>query len=354
MRWSAKLGRFAGIDVYVHVTFLLLLAWIGWIYWTDTGTLAGVVQGITLILLLFLCVLLHEYGHALTARRFGIGTQHITLLPIGGVALLQGMPRDPRQEIVVALAGPAVNIAIAAVLWLLLLVLGSGSRFSLDIVRSSLLQTLLFANLALALFNLLPAFPMDGGRVLRALLALRLDRVRATQVAAIVGRILAVGLAILGVMGNPFLVLIAAFVWMGAGSEAAAVAASDRLQNEPVEAAMRRDFTTLAPTDTLGRAVDLSLSGWQKDFPLATGGRIAGIATEAAILRGLRELGPDRPVSEVARPAATAPVGTPLFRLLAALRRSETRVVLVVDGERLVGLIEVGRMLDEIERRQAG
>ena len=141
-------------------------------------------DGLTLIVLLFGCVLLHEFGHALTARRFGIATRYITLLPIGGLALLESMPRDPRQEIVVALAGPAVNLVIAAGAWLAMRLAGeSGVLFSLPFGQG-LLPTLLAANLMLAVFNLLPAFPMDGGRVLRAALSLRMDRLRATRTAA--------------------------------------------------------------------------------------------------------------------------------------------------------------------------
>ena len=219
MKWSAKLGRYAGIDVFIHATFPLLLLWFGYVAWVQTGSVAGVINALTLILLLFLCVLLHEYGHALTARRFGIGTRSITLLPIGGLALLETMPKDPRQEILVALAGPAVNLVIAAFLYLILAFTSRpGALLSIDPVSMGIFEGLLAANLLLAVFNLLPAFPMNGGRVLRALLALLMDRVRATRIAAIVGQVLAVGLGIWGLMGNPFMILIAAFVWIGATS----------------------------------------------------------------------------------------------------------------------------------------
>jgi stage IV sporulation protein FB len=178
-------------------------------------------------------VTLHEYGHALTARRFGIRTRHITLLPIGGVALLESMPKDPRQEIIVALAGPAVNVAIALFLFLILEITSQpGSLMNLNLGRGAILPTLLSANLILALFNLLPAFPMDGGRVLRAVLSMRMDRVRATNTAALVGRALAVILGFLGLTGNPFLVLIAVFVWIGAGAEARDVAVNARLSHK--------------------------------------------------------------------------------------------------------------------------
>ena len=211
----------------------------------------------SLILLLFLCVLLHEYGHALTARRYGIGTRSITLLPIGGLALLQSMPRDPRQEIVVALAGPAVNLAIAAVALLLIELAGRPGCAPRPRSRgkAGCCATLFAANLMLALFNLIPAFPMDGGRVLRAVLAMRIDRVRATRIAARVGQVLAVGLGLLGLFGNPILLLDRRLRLDRRRRRGRAPSRIDaRLGEQPAGRAMITDFHTLAPGDTLARA----------------------------------------------------------------------------------------------------
>ena len=352
MKWSARLGRFAGIDVYVHATFLLLLAWVAWSYWNATGTLVGVGAEIALVLLLFLCVLLHEYGHALTARRFGIGTRSITLLPIGGLALLEQMPRDPRQEILVALAGPAVNLAIAAFLWLVIAATGLAGA-ELRLLSGRLLPTLLAANLVLAVFNLLPAFPMDGGRVLRAALAMRMDRVRATWIAARIGQGLAIGLGILGLMGNPILLLIAAFVWIGAGAEAGAVALDDGLSRQPAARAMVTSFRTLAPGDTLSRAVELTLSGTQKDFPVLDGERIAGVLTQPALLRTLHALGPSARVERAMTPARTADITTPLADLLATVRSPETRLVCITRGGRLAGIVDLENIAEFLRIRQA-
>jgi Zn-dependent protease len=353
VKWSARIGRFAGIDVYVHVTFLLLLLFFAWRSWQATGTLAGVLSGTLLILMLFLCVLLHEYGHALTARRFGIGTRHITLLPIGGLALLESMPKDPRQEILVALAGPAVNVAIAAVIFLVLTLAGGrGGLLHLELGRGGILQTLLAANLMLALFNMLPAFPMDGGRVLRAFLALRMDRVRATRTAALIGQVLAVGLGILGLLGNPFLVLIAVFVWIGAGSEAGAVETDARLSHRPAGRAMITAFETLAPGDSLARAVDLTLAGSQKDFPVLQGGDIVGVLTQGAILRGLRDRGREGTVAEVMQTAQVADVGTSLDTLLESIQASETRLVCITRDGRLAGIVDLDN-ISEYLRIQA-
>lgn len=354
MRWSARIGRFAGIDVYVHVTFLLLLVWIAFIYWNATHRLAGVLTGLTLIILLFLCVLLHEYGHALTARRFGIGTRHITLLPIGGLALLESMPKDPRQEILVALAGPAVNLAIAALLYLLLAAGGGvGGAFAVEFGRTGILQTLLAANLMLAAFNLLPAFPMDGGRVLRAVLSLRMDRVRATRTAAGIGQVLAVGLGVLGLFGNPFLILIAAFVWIGAGAEAGAVEADTRLARQPAGRAMITAFRTLAPGDSLGHAVTLTLGGSQKDFPVLDGERIAGVLTQAALLRGLHDHGRDGRVADVMQPAQLADVGTSLAALLENIQASDSRLVCITRAGRLAGIVDLDNIAEYLRIEQA-
>ena len=354
MKWSAKLGRFAGIDVFVHATFPLLLIWFGYAAWVQTGTIAGVVNALTLILLLFLCVLLHEYGHALTARRYGIGTRNITLLPIGGLALLESMPKDPRQEIVVALAGPAVNVVIAAVVYVLIVMLARpGAIFTLDPAGMGLLQGLLAANLLLAVFNLVPAFPMDGGRVLRAGLALRMDRVRATRLAATVGQVLAVGFGILGLMGNPFLILIAAFVWMGAATEAGAVETDARLRDRPAGRAMITRFQALAPGDDLGRAIDLTLAGTQKDFPVLDGPRVLGVLSQAAILRGLRDGGPAARVADYVQPVQTADVATPLSTLLENLQSAEVHLVCITRNGALAGVIDLDNIAEYLRIQQA-
>jgi stage IV sporulation protein FB len=214
MSWSIRLGRFFNVPVYIHLTFILLLGFVG-LNGLLRGGLGAAISGVVMITSVFACVVLHEFGHVLAARRYGIPTADVTLLPIGGVARLARMPSKPSQELVVALAGPAVNVAIAATLWPLIAI--SGSPF---------LAQLFAINIALALFNMLPAFPMDGGRVLRALLASRLDYVRATDIAASIGKGLALVLGFGGVFGlpflgtNPMLLLIAWFVWSGAGQEA--------------------------------------------------------------------------------------------------------------------------------------
>ena len=214
MKWSWKLGRFAGIDTYVHASFLLLVAWSAWASWSGAGTGLAVVMGVAFLVAVFASVLLHELGHALVARRYGIHTRRIILSPIGGIAQLEGMPRRPREELAVALAGPAVNFVLAAVLWLVTPVFG-GSW-----LLATFLGSITAANLGLGLFNLVPAFPMDGGRALRALLAERMGTYRATEIAAKIGKAVALVMGVVGVVWGPFmLALVAAFVWFAANAE---------------------------------------------------------------------------------------------------------------------------------------
>lgn len=256
MRWAWRLGRLVGIDLYVHATFLLLVAWV--VLREYRYGAAAIASSLVYIVALFAIVVMHELGHALTARRYGIATRDIVLLPIGGVARLERMPRDPRQELLVALAGPAVNVAIAIVLYGLLRLTGAAPAadlYTVDLLSSTraFVYQLVLVNIMLAVFNLLPAFPMDGGRVLRALLAMRMrSYARATTIAAWVGRTFAVAIGVIGMyeFENPFWVLIGIFVWMGAGSEAAAVRASSPPLGAPADAPSRQDEHATVPPDS--------------------------------------------------------------------------------------------------------
>lgn len=300
MRWSWKLGRFAGIDVFVHATFVILIGWVLLAHWLQGESLGAALQGAGFILALFGCVVLHEYGHALTARRYGIKTRDITLLPIGGVARLERMPDKPVQELWVALAGPAVNVVIAVILFAWLqLTSGLVPLSDLDVGRGVFLERLMIVNLFLVGFNMLPAFPMDGGRVVRALLAMRMEYTRATQIAASLGQSIAILFGFVGLFSNPFLLFIAFFVWIGAAQEASMVQIKSALAGIPASRAMLTDFRTLAPHDTLARAVELILSGSQQDFPVVDNGEVLGILTRSNLLAGLTQRGSETPVSEV-------------------------------------------------------
>jgi Zn-dependent protease len=283
MQWSWTLGNPAGIKLKVHATFVLILAWVALIH--ARGGLGGVVSGLLFVLTLFGCVVLHELGHALVARRFGIGTKDITLLPIGGVARLERMPEEPRQELAVSLAGPAVNVGIAGLLYLWLAVTGGWQPLGqLSVTGGSFLERVMVVNVFLAAFNLLPAFPMDGGRVLRAFLATRMEYTQATQVAANIGQGFAFLLGFTGLFVNPFLVFIAIFVWIGASQEASMVQIRSALGGIPVNRAMLTHFRIIAPQDSLDHAIELILSGSQQDFPVVEAGRVVGVLTRTDLL----------------------------------------------------------------------
>ncbi len=244
-RWSWRLGAPFGIETRVHVSFVLVLLYVGWSTWSSAGG-SPLVVGLSLAftLALFGCVLLHELGHALTARRFGIGTYGITLSPIGGVAQLKSMPKTPKQELLIAIAGPAVNVAIAGLLYGVLYLVALAGPLSAPLAIAAYLGSLLlYANLALGVFNMIPAFPMDGGRVLRAGLELRMGRLRATEIAANVAKVFAVAFAIYGVFYNSLLVLIAAFVWFAGQRELRMVQLIDEMRRKGVEV----HFTTAPP-----------------------------------------------------------------------------------------------------------
>jgi Zn-dependent protease/CBS domain-containing protein len=290
MKWSWKIARIAGIDIYIHTTFLLLVGFVALSYWLTQGSIAVMLEGVLFLLAIFLCVVLHELGHALTARRFGIQTKDILLMPLGGVARLERMPEKPLQELWVALAGPLVNVAITIILFVGLTVTNTMVPLtSLTVTDGNFFERLLAVNISLVLFNLLPAFPMDGGRVVRALLATRLEYTRATHIAATLGQGMAFILGFIGLFSNPMLVFIAFFVWIGAAQEASMVQVKSALSGIPVSRAMLTDFQSLAPTDPLARPVQLILSGSQHDFPVVSGSSVVGILTRSDVIRALAE-----------------------------------------------------------------
>jgi Zn-dependent protease len=343
MKWSWRIGNFAGIDVYMHATFLLLLGWVAISHWMAERSVPAVVLGVAFILALFLCVVLHEYGHALTARRFGIRTRDITLLPIGGLARLERMPDDPWQEFWVALAGPAVNVAIAALLGLVLLLTGGFEPVeNLTVVSGSMIERILIANAVLVVFNMVPAFPMDGGRVVRALLATRLEYARATRMAASLGQTIAFFFAIIGLFYNPVLVFIAFFVWIGAAQEAAAVETKFALSGTRVRDAMLTRFRALSDSDTLASAVGMILDGSQQDFPVVSGGAVVGLLPRKDLLIALASHGKDFPVGDaMQREFLVADADEPLEVVFARMQGSSAQTLPVLHRGALAGLLTV-------------
>jgi Zn-dependent protease/CBS domain-containing protein len=337
---SWKIGRLAGIPIYVHWTFFILIAYVVYGGWRTSHDLGTTLAGLGFVLALFGCVVLHELGHALAARRYGVPTSDITLLPIGGIARLQRIPEHPAQELVVALAGPAVNVVIAASLFLAGTPLPSASSDPHHLLEDGFLSKILEVNVFLALFNLLPAFPMDGGRILRALLAMKMDYGQATRLAATVGQIMAIGFAVIGLHGMPMLLLIALFVWIGAESEAAQVQERLMLGGVRVRDAMLTDFRMLTPDETLGQAASLLLAGSQTDFPVMADGHAVGVLTRDDLLKGLAQEGRDARVGQFQGSAIeSVEAGAPLVSAVARLQEGRAPCLLVVENGRPVGLL---------------
>ncbi len=346
---SFKLGSVAGIPIQVHWSFLLLVAWVLFASLATGATWPAAVASVGFVLVLFGCVLLHELGHALAAARFGIPTRDITLLPIGGVARLERMPRKPSQELIVALAGPAVNVIIAGLLFLVLA--SSGNIPSSDSLAAggTFLQRLMVVNIALVVFNLLPAFPMDGGRVLRAVAGMFTNYTQATRIAAAVGQVFAIGFALLGLI-NPFLFLIAAFVFLGAAAEYRQVAMQERLSGLDVGDGMLRRFRVVPPHAALRELTEQLLDGSQRDYPVIQEGVLVGMLRRPVLLSSLHQT---QLTVEEAMDKAVEPVeeSDPLLKVVEQRASTDVQSVPVVREGALVGLLDFGQAMELAEAR---
>jgi len=367
--WSIKIAMAFGIPIRLHFTFLLMAVWFA------ASSIAG--SGATLALFtlgLFLCVALHELGHAVVAQRLGYTVRDIVLYPIGGVASIEQSPRA-KDELKIAVAGPAVNAVIAAVLWAILSALrqmpdlSAAQPGALAGFEKTPLTMLLYANVALVIFNMIPAFPMDGGRVLRSLLALRMGKLRATRLAASIGQLaaIAMGLFALGVFGNPFagipflprpgnfaLVIIALFVYFGANQESQAEMSRDAAEDAAVADAMVTVFETLSPGDSLRRAAEVLLSTSQQDFPVVHGDDVVGVLSRGQLLRGLAQEGESAYVAGVMmRDVVYAHPDDDLEPIMLNSRGIQHAPVLVRDSAgKLVGMVTIENLMEFLTLRQ--
>lgn len=342
-RWSWRIGRIFGIEVRVHATFLILLGWVAMSHFMAGHGLAMAASGVVFVLAVFAIIVLHELGHALTARRFGIATRDITLLPIGGVARLERMPTKPSQELLVAIAGPAVNVALALLLFAALLTMGTiEDATHLTFVGGPFLAKLMWTNVALAAFNVIPAFPMDGGRVLRALLAMRTSYVRATDIAAMVGQGVALVFGLVGLFVNPFLVFIAFFVWIGAHAEAQMAHVHASLAGVPVSRAMVTRFAVVTPDEPVSSVVDRMLGGFQDDVPVVEGARLVGVLGREDVLRAAIAGNAGALVRAAMRTEfSVVNESDPLELALERLQSSGRRSIPVVRGDDVVGMLPI-------------
>jgi stage IV sporulation protein FB len=360
MSWSVNIGRIAGTAIRIHITFLLFLVWI-WAASYFSGGAEAAWSGLLFMVLLFACVLAHEFGHIFTARAFGVATPDVTLLPIGGVARLERIPEEPREEFLIAIAGPLVNVAIA----LALIVFAGADLHAQHLVevestRIPLVDRLAEVNLFLAVFNMIPAFPMDGGRVLRALLAIRLGHTRATQIAATIGQWFAFALGFVGLFWNPILIFIAIFVYLAASSEAHVAALRAMSRGVPVSAAMMTQFAPLSPQAHIDEAVETLLRTSQSTFPVMDeAGRLVGLLGRNDMIRALKQMGPDARVADAM--TVNIPVIDRRGRLDEAFRMLQEKsapAVGVTDATgRLIGLVTpetIGEMLMIREALPAG
>jgi len=369
MRWSYKLGHVSGIEIRIHLTFIFIIVWAAAQGASGLGGMRGGLFAAVSILLLFVCITLHELGHSLVARRLGIRVKDITLLPIGGLARLETLPQKPRHELLIALAGPAVNFTLVVVLGVLLALIGRAGGlpdlrylpYLLGRPRSflSLLVYLLAANLILGLFNLIPAFPMDGGRVLRAFLAMWTSYPRATRIAARMGQLIAVGLVLLGLssFGSFMLVLVALFVFTGASFEDQAVQARSMLNELRVRHALpTHRLRPVAAEDTLSHVVEMCLSTHQRDFPVFQGGILVGILSRDDLLAAIRGGGGYVRVEEaIRREFPTVSPDTPLLQAQRLIAENDLSALPVFDGEHFLDLIsleDINRAYANLSRRR--
>lgn len=357
MKGSLTLGYIKGIRIAIHWSFFILLAWIAGSKAMDDGALSDILLEVAFVCLIFLCVLLHELGHALTAAKYGVRTRDITLLPIGGVANLEKMPEKPLQEFFVAIAGPMVNVVIFLLLFPFILYSNGwpDDLMGIDLSPDSFLLQVASVNVMLVVFNLIPAFPMDGGRVLRSLLAMRMGRVKATRIAALTGQFFAVGFVIIGFFANPMLILIGVFVFLGAQGEWRAVVQDDAFQDVRVDRLMSARFKMLSPTVTVREAADALLQDYATDFLVMEDGLVSGVITRDEIIKAFTDATSDQPIRNFMR--IEIPQLTSLDTLSHAwsvMRSSNLPLLPVMDNGKLAGILTSENLAEYFALQWAG
>jgi Zn-dependent protease/predicted transcriptional regulator len=358
MKWSLQLGRYFGIPVSIHWTFIFILIYVAWMGFRSGLNNQEVIINLLLVLSVFLCVLLHEFGHALMAKRFGIKTHSIVLLPIGGIASLEKMPDEPKKELLVALAGPLVNFVIVLILYPFVDFAAFSNAEQANYFFSgevkAFLGALFMVNIILAVFNLLPAFPMDGGRVLRALLGFSMPAHRATLIAARVGQFMAILFVIIAIItSNYILILIGAFIFMGARAESEMKTNQFIMTGYKVRDIMLTEYITLDVKDTIGKAVDVLLKTQSSDFLIMDGEKFAGILSRNDLIKTLHEKGKDEPISSAVSESAILSPEDTVEKVYMLAHQTPVRMWPVMENGKLIGALDYENIMEFVMVRSA-
>jgi Zn-dependent protease/predicted transcriptional regulator len=342
MKYSLSLGKISDIKVEIHWTFLILIVWVILSGLRTQSTPQQLMWSVLYVLAIFVCVILHEFGHALAAKKFNIKTTSITLLPIGGLAQMESIPEKPKEELIVAFAGPAVNILIAVVLYPITgLSTETLKQLSTTLGPDNFLMALMSVNVWLAIFNLIPAFPMDGGRVFRALLSFKMGHVAATRIAASVGQLLAIGFVFFGFFYNPFLIFIGFFIYIGAGSESVYAQTKSLLHGYRLRDVVMHDVPFIEKSATVKEAVHQLLNSQNKNFVVTDSGKPVGTLNRDQIIKALHEQNENVSIDQIKNDALTYfPLDTPLDNIWSEMQKQKQRIILVSNNGAFDGIVD--------------
>lgn len=352
MRWSLYIGKVFGIKIFIHWTFLILVLWIIQVQIFQGQKASEILVSIAFLFSVFACVVMHELGHALTAQRFNSKTKDIILLPIGGVARMENLPQKPMQELLVAVMGPAVNLVISGILFVILKLSNTfpSSLEGLNLTAANFWFQLFAVNIFLALFNFIPAFPMDGGRVLRALLSLRLSRVRATRIAAYAGQFIAILFVFFGFSYNPMLVFIGFLIFLGAQAEAKTEETISALRDVKVSDVVMRHYSVLQPHEPLSKAVDLLLDSQEHSFIVKENDEVKGTLSRKEIIEGLSKFGRDIPVSRVMHAGVVSlKTGDLVSDVMQKFSGNAEAIMPVFDGQKIIGILDTENITEFVQ-----
>jgi Zn-dependent protease/predicted transcriptional regulator len=353
MKGAFKLGKIAGISLFIHWTFSLLILFIVYVNYKAGQNLTQIVWSVLFVLCIFLTVLLHELGHALTAKKYNIKTKDITLLPIGGLARLEQIPEKPSEELMVAFAGPLVNIALALVTSMFISLPNSPEEMVIQLANgvnaNNFFLNFYLVNIILAFFNLIPAFPMDGGRILRALLSFKLERHIATKIAARIGQLLAIGFVFLGFFSNPFLIFIGIFVFIGAQVESEYTESKHTLKGYTVRNVLMKQYPTIDYNETLETAVKLMLDSQNKYFLVTENNIPMGTLNRDQIIEALSKKEEETALSDIIdRNLIVLQADSFLEDVFELVYKNKSTLMLVMENNQLIGTLDTENLLEFI------